>query len=68
MRPHIFPLLLAVIAIGGAAVSSPSMETPSQAVQIDFAVLHDQATSALQMLRISQERRLAFQQIDKAEF
>ena len=68
MRTDIFPILLAVIAIGGAAVSSPSVETRSEVPQIDFAGLHDQASSALKMLQVSQERRIALQQTNEAAF
>ena len=68
MRPHIFPILLAVIAIGGAAISGPSEERLIEPVQIDFANLHDQASSALQMLQASEERRIALQQTNEAAF
>jgi hypothetical protein len=68
MRTHIFPFLLAAIAIGGAAVSSPSVERRDEVAQFDFASLHDQATSALQALRVSRERRMALQQTDESVF
>jgi len=68
MKAHIFPFLLAAIAIGGAAVSSPSVEGRDEVAQLDFASLHDQATSALQALRVSQERRIALRQSDDASF
>jgi hypothetical protein len=54
--------------IGGAAVSGPSAERISEPAQIDFADLHDQASSALQSLRILHERRMAFQQTKESAF
>jgi hypothetical protein len=68
MRAHIFPCLLAAFAIAGAALSSPSVEGRSEAAQIDFASLREQAASALQGLRISQERRMALLQTDDFKF
>jgi hypothetical protein len=68
MKAHLFSFLLAAIAIAGAAVSGPSADVRSEAAQIDFSSLHDQATSALQLLRISQERRIAFRETDEASF
>ena len=68
MRTHIFPILLAVLMIGGAAVSGPSVERLSEPAQIDFAGLNEQASSALQTLRNLHERRMAFQQTNDSAF
>jgi len=68
MRTDIFPIVLAVIALGGAVISSPSAPAPNIAVPIDLVGLHEQAASALQTLRILQERRIALQQTNKAAF
>jgi hypothetical protein len=68
MRTHIFQCLLAAIAIGGAVFSSPTAERRREAVQIDFASLHDQARSALYLLQEAQERRIAFQETDNSAF
>jgi hypothetical protein len=65
MKAHIFPCLLAAIAVGGAVLSSPSAEVrtePAQFVQmatIGFSALQQQADAALDKLKQSQERRLA---------
>jgi hypothetical protein len=68
MRLHLFPVLLIVMAIGGATDSSPPVKAASEVAQIDFVGLHDQASSALQMLKVSQERRIALQQTAEAAF
>ncbi len=68
MKANIFPILVAIIMIGGAILSSPSAVRVSEAHQFDFAGLHDQAAFALQTLQVSQARRLAAQQIDLVEF
>jgi len=69
MRPYIFPILLAVIAIGSAIISSPTTaDAPIEVSQVDLAGLHDQAASALRTLQLSQERRLASQITDDIAF
>jgi hypothetical protein len=65
MKAHIFPGLLAAIAIGGAVLSSPSTDIRAEPVQfaqmapIDFSALQQQADAALDRLKQSQERLLA---------
>jgi len=68
MQTHIFPILLAVMMIGGAIVSGPSMQQINEPAQIDFASLHDQASSALQTLQDLHKRRMAFQQTNESAF
>jgi hypothetical protein len=76
MRTYVFPCLLAVFAIGGAALWSPAANMRTEADQdvrtaadpIDFARLHDQATSAMHQLQVSQERRMAVLQTGEFEF
>ncbi len=70
MKMYILPFALLA---GGAWVSAMAelpapVERQDTVEQIDFAGLHQQAASALQALRISQERRMAFQQIDASVF
>jgi len=62
IRTHIFPCLLAAIAIIGAALSSPSVDMRAEAGQIDFTSLREQASSAMLRLQTSQERRMAMLQ------
>ena len=65
MKAHIFPCLLAAIAIGGAILSSPSTGVRAEPVQfiepasIDLSALQHQADAALDRLKQSQEQRLA---------
>jgi hypothetical protein len=59
MRTHILICLLCAFAIIGAVFWSPTVEMPAEAGHIDFANLNSQATSAMQQLQVSQERRMA---------
>ena len=70
MRIYLLPFaLLAGGAWASALAELPvSVERQDTVAQIDFDALHQQAATALQALRISQERRLAFQQIDASVF
>ena len=68
MKTHIFPCLLAAVAIGAVALWSPTAEMRAEADPIDFASLHNQATSAMNQLQASQERRLALLQTGEFEF
>ena len=64
MHPY-FSCLLAAFTIGGAALWSPAAEMRTEADQIDFASLHSQAVSAMNLLQVSQERRMALLQADE---
>ena len=68
MRTHIFSGLLAAFAIGGAAFLSPTTDMRSEEDTIDFASLRSQATSAMNQLQASQERRIALLQTGEFEF
>ena len=68
MKTHIFPCLLAAVAIGAVALWSPAAEMRAEADPIDFASLRNQATSAMNQLQASQERRLALLQTGEFEF
>ena len=68
MRTHIFSGLLVAFAIGGAAFLSPATDMRAEADTIDFAKLHNQATSAMHELQASQERCMAALQTGEFEF
>jgi hypothetical protein len=68
MKMHILPCLFAAVAIGGVALWSPAAEMRAEADPIDFANLHSQATSAMNQLQVSQERRMALLQTGEFEF
>jgi hypothetical protein len=68
MRTYIFPSLLAAFAIGGAALWSPAADMRTEADPIDFARLHEQGSSAMHLLQVSQERRMAVLQAGEFEF
>jgi hypothetical protein len=68
MRTYIFPWLLAAFAIGCAAIWSPTADMRTEADPIDFARLHEQASSAMHLLQVSQERRMAVLQTGEFEF
>jgi hypothetical protein len=66
MRMQILSGLMAAAVIAGAALWAPTADMRAEAGQIDFANLHDQATSAMRELQMAQERRLTSRQT--AEF
>jgi hypothetical protein len=65
MRTHIFGCLLAGFAIVGAALWSPPAEINAEADQIDFVSLRSEATSAMHLLEVAQERRMASLQTEE---
>ena len=68
MKAKLFSCLFAAVVVAGITTYRPAVDPRSDAAEIDFADLHSQAASALQTLQLSQERRMAFQQIDTSEF
>ena len=68
MNIKLVSCLLAAIAIAGAAAYGPPADGMAEATAIDFASLHSQANSALQTLQVSQQRRMALQQVSAATF
>jgi len=66
MRTRIFSAcLLAGFVIVGAALWSLPAHTGTEADQIDLVNLRNEATSALHLLQVSQERRLAALQTEE---
>ncbi len=68
MRTRLVSAVLAAIVIAGAVVYKPPVEIQREPAPIDFVHLNNQAMSALQTLRVSQEQRIALQQVDEASF
>jgi hypothetical protein len=57
MKIGLLSVLFAAL-VAGAAVYTPAVDGQPEADQIDFASLHSQAASALQVLQTSQAQRI----------
>jgi hypothetical protein len=68
MKAKLFSCLFAAVVVAGITSYRPAADQRIDAIEIDFADLHSQASSALQTLQLSREHRMAFQQIDTSEF